>query len=199
MTIKELQIATAGLGFEDTLDSSSRFISSANRAIYSANRIRPKDAWIEIEHSFVEGVECDTVINGIGYTLYKIENDDFLCLCPSPVMSDGKFLTEGKDYLREGASGLLFKTNENAKYRIHYYKKVRLISEDDEGEEIDLDEDICLILPLLVASYVWLDDEEEKAELYRKLFYSEAAQITNFSGNTSSHSAPYFLDGGWDG
>jgi hypothetical protein len=68
---------------------------------------------------------------------------------------------------------------------------------ENEDDEIDLDEDICQILPLLVASYVWLDDEEEKSSVYRSLFYREAESISRFGGDTSCCDS-YFLDGGWD-
>ncbi len=197
MTIKELQTATAELGFEDTLDSSSRFISAANRALYAANRIRPKDAWIEIENK--EGTEAGVeIINGETFFAYDISAKDFLCLSPCPVMKDGKNLIENKNFYKYGRNRLLFPANDTGIFRIHYYKKLKSLDIENENDEIDLDEDICQILPLLIASYVWLDDEEEKSALYRNLFYREAESISKFGKGASSDSFAYFLDGGWD-
>ncbi|MBQ1244146.1 MAG: hypothetical protein IIX94_00190 [Clostridia bacterium] len=196
MTIKELQTATAELGFEDTLDSSSRFISAANRALYAANRIRPKEAWVEIENG--EGSDGETeIINGELFYAYDIAREDFLCFSPVSVSKDGKCLILGKDFHKRGKSRLFFRASDEGIFRIHYYQKLRKIDLENEGDEVDLDEDICQILPLLIASYVWLDDEEEKSALYRNLFFREAEGIARFGGNASSGSCSYLLEG-WD-
>ena len=197
MTIKELQTATAELGFEDTLDSSSRFISAANRALYAANRIRPKDAWIEIKNG--EGSDGETeIINGELFYAYDIATEDFLCFSPTPVIKNGKPLVEGRDFYRLGKSRLLFRADDEGIFRIRYYKKLRKIDLENEDDEVELDEDICQILPLLIASYVWLDDEEEKSALYRNLFFREAESIARFGGDASADTTAYFFDGGWD-
>ena len=196
MTIKELQTATAELGFEDTLDSSSRFISAANRALYAANRIRPKEAWVEIENGV--GNEGETeIINGELFYAYDIASDDFLCFSPIPVSKDGENLVVGRDFHRYGKNRLFFRASDGGIFRIHYYKKLRKIDLENEGDEVDLDEDICQILPLLIASYVWLDDEEEKSALYRSLFFREAESIARFGGNASASSSQYLFEG-WD-
>lgn len=196
MTIKELQTATAELGFEDTLDSSGRFISAASRALYAANRIRPKDAWSEIKNGEGKEIEVESIA-GQPFYVYVIEDRDFLCLAPSPVMKNGKALIENKDFYRRGKDRLLFPASESGTFLVHYYKKLKKLDLENEDDELDLDEDICQILPLLVASYVWLDDEEEKSAIYRSLFYREAESIARFGGGRSTNSA-YFLDGGWE-
>ena len=84
MTIKELHDATAALGFEDTLESSAVFFAAANRALYCANRIRPKTRELEITASESEG-GIYRVIGGEQYLTVNIsERDDaFLCYTPS--------------------------------------------------------------------------------------------------------------------
>ena len=203
MTIKELKTATAGLGFEDNLDSSSRFYSAANRALYAANRIRPREKTYKIEHNLDGELTSEIYINGDGYNSYPINCEDFLCFAPSPVSKDGRNLISGQDYfLEDGAEDkekvLLLKTDAKGEYRILYYRRLTPISDEDENAKIDLAEDICQILPLLIASYVWLDDEEEKSAIYRNLFYSEASQIKAFGGGEKTTSSKYHLDGGWD-
>jgi hypothetical protein len=76
-----------------------------------------------------------------------------------------------------------------------YNVDIKEMTIDDESARIDLPEDVCQILPLLVASYVWLEDEPEKAETYKALFYSEAQKIKDFSSHTSAHL--YDSDEGW--
>lgn len=203
MTIKELKTATAGLGFEDNLDSSSRFYSAANRALYAANRIRPKEKTYKLEHNPIGELKPEIYIGSEGYSSYPIKFEDFLCFAPSPVSRDGKNLIFGQDYFIEDGTEerekiLFLKTDARGDYRILYYRRLTPISDENENAKIDLDEDICQILPLLIASYVWLDDEEEKSAIYRNLFYSEASQIKDFGGNGESKGSKYHLDGGWD-
>ena len=199
MTIKELKTATAGLGFEDNLDSSSRFYSAANRALYAANRIRPKEKTCVLTHNLDGELSPDTYINGVGYSSYTIERDDFLCFAPSPVSKDGRTLILGEDYFLEEEKTFLFKTEAKGEYKIRYFRLLAPITDEDENAELDLCEDICQILPLLIASYVWLDDEEEKSAIYRNLFYSEASQIKAFGGSGESGCSKYHLNGGWEG
>lgn len=51
------------------------------------------------------------------------------------------------------------------------------VSEGDDGTPIPLDADLAELLPLLVASQVWIDDEPEKALLYEKRYQRAAAMI----------------------
>lgn len=198
MTIKELKTATAGLGFEDNLDSSSRFYSAANRALYAANRIRPRERIYRLKHNLTGELEPEIYIQGIGYNPYTLYCDDFFCFAPSPVSKDGRSLVLGEDYLLEDERTLLLKTEAKGEYKILYFRKLTPITDEDENAEIDLCEDICQILPLLIASYVWLDDEEEKSAIYRNLFYSEASQIKAFGGKGENQTSKYYLDGGWE-
>lgn len=46
----------------------------------------------------------------------------------------------------------------------------RYPNEDYDESKIPLDDDIAELVPLLVASYVWLDDEPEKAARYKNLY-----------------------------
>lgn len=51
------------------------------------------------------------------------------------------------------------------------------VSEADDHTTIPLDADLAELLPLLVASQVWIDDEPEKALLYEKRYQRAAAMI----------------------
>ena len=197
MTLKELHDATAALGFEDELESSNGFFAAANRAIYCANRIRPKTAELEIYLPDDAPSYGDKEINGKAYKRIDASRvcDNFLCFSPTAAFYGAIPLTEDKDFIITGKTTLLLACEREGLYRIRYYQKLRRLTLDDEDMEIDLDEDICQILPLLVASYVWLEDEEEKADKYKSLFYSEAARLESFS--KKSHTCAYNTEGGW--
>lgn len=53
-------------------------------------------------------------------------------------------------------------------FEVVYTKRIERIEHDNT--EIPLRHDVLAILPILVASYVWLDDEAERAQYYRTLF-----------------------------
>lgn len=53
----------------------------------------------------------------------------------------------------------------------------RYTSSSGDGAEIPLDPDIAELVPLLVASYIWLDDEPEKAARYKNLYDLAAREI----------------------
>lgn len=196
MTIKQLHTATAQLGFEDELESSDGFFAAANRALYCANRIRPH---ISVSELVVDdGVDTpETTVGGKGYVIYdtRAQNPDFLCYAPCPVTLDFSPLVHGKDYILTEDDKLLLPYDAFGTYRIRYFRTLKEMTIDDESARIDLPEDVCQILPLLVASYVWLEDEPEKAETYKALFYSEAQKIKDFSSHTSAHL--YDSDEGW--
>ncbi len=197
MTIKELRDATASLGFENELESDEGFFSAANRALYCANRIRPRTSELEVFIGDDELCAFDKQINGKCYKEFDMPAlcPDFLCLAPSCVLYGAKPLKENEDFLLLNGRGVLLSPEKAGTYRIRYYKKLRRIVGDDEGMELELDEDICQILPLLVASYVWLEDEEEKAEKYKSLFYAEASMIEDFS--KKSYASGYNVSEGW--
>lgn len=52
---------------------------------------------------------------------------------------------------------------------------------DPYGDEtpIDAEPEICSILPYLVASYVWIDDEPAKAQYYKVMYEERAQEIRN--------------------
>ncbi len=196
MTVKELHNATAALGFEDALESAEIFYAAANRALYCANRIRPKTEEIYISQN--SDTIPDTVINGRGYVLHREAKDkgDFLCYAPRPLLFGVRALCEDEDFIICANKDILVSADISGDLRIVYYACPRKIKNDDEEEEIDLDEDICQILPLLVASYVWLEDETEKAVSYKNLFFAEAREIESFAKRRGS--ALYASDEGWD-
>jgi hypothetical protein len=59
---------------------------------------------------------------------------------------------------------------------------------------IDLDEELCTLLPLLVSAYVWLDDEPEKAAQYYSLYSERTKEIVY---NTKNIKPATYITNGW--
>lgn len=66
-------------------------------------------------------------------------------------------------------------------YEIEYVAKPQQIeykNEIPDSVQIELDEDLAALLPVLVASYIWLDDEPEKAQYYYNMYAQRAAELS---------------------
>ena len=113
---------------------------------------------------------------------YDLKNcvDDFQSLQGFKIEGNGKELIDGKDY-RISSDGKIFlpRTSfDGTEYRLTYQRTLRQYSEDDDDHtEIDLDEDIAQLLVNLVAFYVLLDDEPQKAAQYFNIYQAEKAEI----------------------
>lgn len=83
------------------------------------------------------------------------------------------------DYFVSGDATLLIPASVKGSYSVRYNRKIASINQDENAEttNIDLDDDLCAILPNLVAAYIWVDDEPTKAEYYLSLYREQAAEI----------------------
>ncbi len=107
--------------------------------------------------------------------------DDFERFDASPLQSiTDKFLGE---YAIENKDTILLPREYPGAYQITYIHKVTPIqmsaniNDSDSSPEIDLDDDLAALMPILVASYVWLEDEADKAQYYYNLYTQRALQI----------------------
>lgn len=91
----------------------------------------------------------------------------------------GKGFILNTDYFVEGASKILIPASFNGVYDVLYNRQNKQLNLDDDMEEteIDLDSELCCLLPNLVASYIWADDEPTKAEYYLTLYNAQVAEI----------------------
>lgn len=113
---------------------------------------------------------------------------DFLSLPEPPIVTAGQTrLAAG--YKVEGGSTILLPYEAEGEFKILYRRKPHEIIGDGEPEEdetqIDLDEELCTLLPLLTAAYVWAEDEPEKAEYYMNLYRERSAEIMRTKKNAS--------------
>ena len=125
------------------------------------------------------------------HTRYDISalTGDFLSLACPPVVYEGaesRYLDSSYDV--ENGRVILLPYDRPGIYKIVYNRKPRAVTDEMLGigeTVIDLDEELCALLPILVASYVWADDEPQKAEYYLALYRERAADIESRVQNVS--------------
>jgi hypothetical protein len=304
MTVSELYLSVAQLGFETSLEDESSFINTANRALLQVNALRPAaksyflnhysldnvienvstnktmkisgsdtiftasrakayyfeakgfgeyyiemlqdDDWkligegainsttsftqlrgfIKKDGSFYDGrvrirfySECILFIRNIaiyeeiysksvddipqyGSTVrydMRVLVDDFMSFKDPPITNDESFARLNQNYDIESESILILPYDKKGNYKINYNRMPKLLKYNGGASSdttvIDLDEDLAMLLPTLIASYIWVDDEPEKATHYLSLYNSLAAFIVS----TRKNSAPtHFIDEtGW--
>ena len=116
------------------------------------------------------------------HTRYDISSlvPDFLSLDVPPIReADYGYMSQGYDV--ENGRTILLPYDAKGLYKIKYQRMPRQLQNMGDAHEdttvIDLDEDLCALLPLLIASYVWAEDEAEKAEYYLSLYRERATDI----------------------
>ena len=104
--------------------------------------------------------------------------DDFFGFCEPPVTYNEEAID---DYKIEFRSKIFLPYEKNGIYKIIYKHKPNEIivnAEPNEDEAtIDLDEELASLMPLLVAVYIWTDDEPEKSQYYLSLYRERAMEI----------------------
>lgn len=116
---------------------------------------------------------------------------DFLSFISLPVDKHGKCipnctLSDGKLQVESSYRGEISLT---------YRRLPRVIFADFPDERIDIPEEFSPLLSLLTSSYVWLDDDEEKAKYYRYLYLDMLACLK--SSCYDSISTEYINTNGW--
>ena len=116
----------------------------------------------------------------VAYDFASLAND-FASFVRPPIADAGqnKGFVLDSDYFLSGDATLLIPASVKGSYSVRYNRKISSINQDENAEttNIDLDDDLCAILPNLVAAYIWVDDEPTKAEYYLSLYREQAAEI----------------------
>lgn len=119
----------------------------------------------------------------VGYDVNGLVGD-FGKFDTPPLDSNGMHLFEGYSI---DESTVYLPSSKQGVYTVNYLHKVELIprTADVNGEtvDIDLDDDLAMLLPNLIAAYVWLDDEPDKSQYYYNLYLTRAEQIKRQSYN----------------
>lgn len=116
----------------------------------------------------------------IAYDLASLTDDFLSFVCPPIVdATRGKGFVLNDDYFVEGTSKILIPASTVGIFDVCYNRRITEVKASDDMETtiIDLDDDLAAVLPNLVASYIWVDDEPAKAEYYLTLYREQVAEI----------------------
>ena len=110
------------------------------------------------------------------YTVYNLDRifSDLSMLAEQPKWDGGNTLT---DFHIEGKF-LSVPRETKGDIVLTYTPKIHEYTVDDNEENIDLPDEYIGALKLLIASYVWLDDNESRAKYYKGLYNEEIALIS---------------------
>ncbi len=117
------------------------------------------------------------------YTRYDIGSlaPDFLSLNSPPITEDEENERLCGQYDVENGRVILLPYSLRGCYKVLYRRKPEEIKNhghaSNDATVIDLDEELCTLLPMLVASYVWLEDEPTMANYYLSLYRDRAVDI----------------------
>ena len=119
---------------------------------------------------------CEYDIESLTYNTI-LKTTDFLRLAPVPVIDEDDREIIGNDVYTENGRSVFIARNKPGTYLVRYHTKPKSITEAKSDEAIDLDEDLCALLPTLIASYLFAEDEPNLAEYYQAAYYKMAAEL----------------------
>lgn len=125
------------------------------------------------------------------YTRYDVSKlvDDFMALCCPPIRETDENTILNQGYAQEGNSTILLPYESRGVYRVMYEHRPKAIENTgattEDTQEIDLDDELCSLMPILIASYVWIDDEPQKSEYYLSLYRERISEIAVTRRDTS--------------
>ncbi len=202
MTLEECKQATTLLAFAEEMSelhntAEEAFFAALTRAIWQTEGVRPRTASLLLHHTspFTSSME----VGADGYVRYALDRlaSDFSSLAEPPLyLTEEGYISLRGGYLWEGGCVLSLPREKEGYYRILYRRKPQgFTPEMPLDTVIDLDEELCQLLPLLVAHYLLLDEEPEKAAQYLTLYREQYALIRNRCVTNSG--ADYYSVNGW--
>ena len=105
--------------------------------------------------------------------------DDFRAFSSLPTDKDGKAVQSVK--LIDGR--IVVPYNYRAELYLTYYRAAKPIDKTAPDAPIDVSEECAPMLPILTASFLWLDDDAAKAQYYMSLYRDIVANVKRYSTN----------------
>ena len=188
MTLNELKKEVTKLGFEGDIDDEDNFVICVNRAlkIMLAERKITKTVVLNTA-DYISGTDSDS-------PYFEI---DFAAIYPNFV----SFVNQIRGMKGEivtsiiASDGILYVPRDFAgKIIISYQRSPEAALAYEPDIRLDVPRELEHILPLLVASFLWLDDDEAKAQYYLAL-YRDLMNTVRRYGNRSIDTTYY--GNGW--
>ena len=114
----------------------------------------------------------------VGYALGERLSDFALLAEPPARLQNGVYLPLSDGYYLEDGNRLYLDRARPGEYRIRYRKCAPTVTDTtDDESELPLDRDLAELAPLLIAYYLLLDDDPDKALAYLALYREQANAI----------------------
>ena len=132
----------------------------------------------------------------IEYDLNKITTDFLSFNMPPIEQSEYNILSE--KYMIQGNNIILFSNDIQGSFKVLYNKKpTEIVYSDPLTDEtvVDLDDELCSLLPNLIAAYVWAEDEPNLSEYYLSLYRERVLQVQSNIKNITP--IKIYSENGW--
>lgn len=211
MTLSQLRDSVALLGFEQSVaniddNAEEAFLWAASRAVSFVNSLRP------VTDSFVLSVtDNEVAIDGLTVTpsqmgevmqFYKfVLVDKPIQRYRTPIMENGFYLdgsmfrVQNQYYMGQNQKVLLLHKSFRGSLLVEYEKQTPIFTQAMLGDELPLDNELCLILDCLVAYYILIEDDPQKAADYKAKFNENFQRIDVQSRKT--HTDNYYSTNNW--
>ena len=170
MTLNQLLSEVYALGFEDEGELDESFVFSVRRAL--------KMIFTELAPA-VRGKIVISEDSAKELDLRK-HFDDVMIITSAPTDKSGRII---RGAFSDGYRVTLPDTFTGEAY-IRYKPKPQAIDVDHADDEITIPAFAEHLLPLLTASFVFLDDDAEKADYYMTLYRHEALKLTRATADS---------------
>lgn len=169
MTGNELYTTVAEMGFSRTLeDGEAYFFRAVNLSLARIARQFPLT--VSVDYTVTPSLSY--------YTPLAVAEDreDFSSFPSHPLSRDGALLREGRDYLVENGT-LRIAREACGTLTVKYLRRPTPVTRDNMEQPLDVAPYAESLLPLLAASYLWLDDRGDLATHYLSLYRTEAEEL----------------------
>ena len=134
------------------------------------------------------------------YVKYDMSNlvTDFLALAEAPILEGERNLRLNQEYEMEGDKIILIPSSISGIIKLVYRRRPNKLAYVDDPitdeTRIDLDEELCSLLPLLVAAFVLAEDEPNLANTYMNTYKEWAMRLESLN---EDHSTVRITSNGW--
>ena len=189
MTGNELYRSVIHLGYARSLDDlEDLFYEAANLAVRRITQQFPIERYTTVCVSTKPGYYTPLAGKGI--------DPHFLHFAAAPLFENGYPLCPGRDYLVQGGDLLIPSEKAERTLLVCYTVSPQRITEDNLEEDISCRADTEHLIPLLTASILWAQDDEDLSNRYHALFQTAKAEL--LQSRAPLHHSGYQLVGGWD-
>ena len=200
MTLAQLKEAVALLGFEQSVGNidevaDAAFLWAASRAVSFVNGLRPfTDSFVLSVKDATCAVDGNTILTGEIFRFKKISFDKPILRLRTPVREDGRYL-DGSLFKIVNQKQLWLDKTFRGDLLIEYDVEMPIFTDGMLAQELPLDNELCLILDVLVAYYLLIEDDPQKAGEYKARF-NERYQLID-AQTRKTHTEAYYSSNNW--